>query len=428
MPPPSKKRKADDSPPWKSATTQTPTTFVVDGRRRSGRTNPIPFELMPATSNGSRKSSTRQTRSSAPKSEDKLAKGSSAKSNSRTPGSATKKPPANINKQTDKSTPNSSSRSASRNHRRETSPPPSGTPSRTRSVSTKTPQPKPSPRKPSSGRNAVTYGTRRTSTRTAARAATEAVTARAAKSLRDTPRARRDNDSPEFDSDGEIEVGPDYKPPRFIVKFRPPPLTITHPLHLPPKPDYPSFDAFLDSFEGRNSKEELEEAEEEAKNEAEIRQKVEEACEEGGVLHPLRNSELMPEEQPGPPRLYYHQDHLLAHVVYFQSLMEKERRRHMDQARKVAILCAQEVQKLMPKTEEQIWEELVRIRVTDYTRMFLDLRNWWAQATEVLTHNQTLSCMLQFPRQLDFWLMIPSWCRCVFVNAENGPTSCGSLE
>src|SRR5579871_1264541 len=37
------------SPPWKKAAVDGPTSFVVDGKRKSARTNTVPIELQPAS-------------------------------------------------------------------------------------------------------------------------------------------------------------------------------------------------------------------------------------------------------------------------------------------------------------------------------------------------------------------------------------------
>jgi len=134
----------------------------------------------------------------------------------------------------------------------------------------------------------------------------------------------------------------------------------------------------------------MNEAEEEAKREAEIRQQVEGACKDG-VLAPERCSLLMPEEQPGPPRLYFHHDQLIAHVLNFQKLMERERRYHMGLAKKLAAACAQKVQESIPKTKEEIEEEVRRETYKLYREaVVVGIRNKWALIVEVLEHHHYL--------------------------------------
>lgn len=230
-------------------------------------------------------------------------------------------------------------------------------------------------------------GSRRTSARTATRIATEASVERANNGL---GKIYKSEEIP-FDSDGELDVSPDWIPPKIKIRFRrTPPLTIVHPLHIPPKPKYESFEAFLDSDEVLPDKRKPEEAEEEAQREAEIRQQVEDACKDG-VLAPERCSLLMPEEQPGPPRQYFHHDQLIAHALNFQKLMERERRYHMGLAKKLATACAQKVQESIPKTKEEIEEEM-RVETCKLYReaVVVGIRNKWALITEVLEHQSII--------------------------------------
>ena len=392
--PPSKKRKIDNSPPWKSATTQTPTSFVVDGRRKSGRTNPIPIELMSPTTNGSNGTPTRQTRSSNAKAEDiKAGRVATLKSDSRTTSNSSTSPNKRNTSQkvlARTSTPASSSKNSKSTSKQAITPTPPKqvTPKGT----SKNPLKSESKPKHSPSRPPVTYsGSRRTSARMATRIATEASTGRA---NQNSGRSRKHDDIL-FDSDGEVDVGPDWKPPKIKIRFRrTPPLTIIHPLHVPPKPKYESFEAFLDSEEVLPERRDLNEAEEEAKREADIRQQVEDACKDG-VLAPERCSLLMPEEQPGPPRLYFHHDQLIAHALNFQKLMERERRYHMGLAKKLAVACAQKVQESIPKTKEEIEEEMRRETYKLYREaVVVGIRNKWALIVEVLEHHHSFRALL----------------------------------
>lgn len=390
--PPSKKRKIDTSPPWKSATTQTPTSFMVDGRRKSGRTNPIPTELMPPTINGSNGVSTRQTRSSLAKAENsKVGKVATSKTNRHTLVSPLLSTKGKTNQKplTRASTPAPPQKNPQSSIRRVATSTPSKQDTQRRSGSKVAqskvePSPKTSPNRPQ-----TTYsGTRRTSARTAARVANESFTTRTNQTLK---AKHRKFDEFSFDSDGEADVGPDWKPPKIKIRFRrTPPLTITHPLHVLVKPIYESFEAFLDSEEVLGDKKGLQEEEAEAREEAKIRQRIESACEDG-VLAPERCSLLMPEERPGPPRLYYHYDQLIAHALNFQKLMERERRYHMGLAKKLAGACAQKVQESIPKTKEELEEEMVRETFKLHREaVVVGIRNKWALITEVLEHHQSL--------------------------------------
>lgn len=402
--PPLKKRKIDTSPPWKSAATQTPTSFVIDGRRKSGRTNPVPFELLTPTAKGSNGTTTRQTRSSI----SKTSKTAAVKTIPRTVSAPSSTRRNVSHKLPDRTSTAASNSKNSKSYSRRLVTPTPPKQSTSQSSSSRSGKPKSGPKpKASPQRTAVAYpGTRRASTRMSTRAATEASVGRANQGLSTRPRKV---DHLLFDSDGEADVGPDWKPPKIRIRFRrTPPLTITHPLHVPPKPNYESFEAFLDSEEVLQNKKDEEELEGEAREEAEIRQRVEDACKDG-LLVPERCSAFMPEEQPCPPRQYYYHDQLLAHALNFQKLMERERRSHMAMARKLAVACAQKVQESIPKTKEEIEEELARETHKLYREaVVVGIRNKWALITEVLeTIKITLPRTLPFSSQMKiFWLMM----------------------
>ena len=153
-----------------------------------------------------------------------------------------------------------------------------------------------------------------------------------------------DDDAEDDDDDDEIHldvpVDPNFKPPRLKFNVRMPTVPIQHPLHVVPPRKFFSFREWLendDPLEGSDSKSLTYK---EASKEARIRRRILDAAQPGGILSAERCSIYVPEPQEEPPQQYAHQDHLVAHAVYFRKLMNKEHRDHVNTARKLAHLAA----------------------------------------------------------------------------------------
>ncbi|KAH0606815.1 uncharacterized protein H6S33_003649 [Morchella sextelata] len=374
-----KKRKLDDSPPWRSATTQTPTSFLDEtGRRKSGRTNPIPLEFLPGLVNkiGDVTRSTRSSRrqSQQPKKDVTFTPAPGASSSrsgtSRArPTSTGKQPGTNGKHHPTTPTPSKSSSRASKST-------PTKKPPAPREVSTKktsskrglaqkpitTPKPKPSP----------VQGTRK-SARTASRTIDEP-------SKSENLSAAKLNGFSEFnfESDVEFEVQPDFKPPKIKLKFGKPKPVITHPLHIPATKEFPTFDDFINQDDISNNPEALAAAEEEAREEAMIRNKIEESVKSG--LLTVENCSLnLPEKQPELPQQYAHYDHLVAHALHFQRLLIRERKDHVEIMKKRNAMVMAEIKRKRPLTREEIEQEQWIENRKGYKEQIGQLRRKWEE-------------------------------------------------
>lgn len=374
--PSSKKRKLDDSPPWKSATTQTPTSFLDEtGRRKSGRTNPIPLEFLPGLVNkiGDVTRPTRFSRRQSQQHKKDVAStpapgaSSSRPATSRARPTSTGKQPSTNGKHHLTSTPSKSSIRAPK-------PTPPKKPPALREASTKktsakrgpiqkpvtTPKPKPSP----------VQGTRK-SARTASRTIDEP-------SKSENLSSAKINGFSEFnfESDVEFEVQPDFKPPKIKLKFGKPKPVITHPLHIPATKEFPTFEDFINQDDISNNPEALAAAEEEAKEEALIRNRIEESVRSG--LLSVENLNL-PEKQPEPPQQYAHYDHLVAHALHFQRLLTRERKDHVEIMKKRNAMVMAEIKRKRPLTKEEIEQEQWIENRKGYKEQVGQLRRKWEE-------------------------------------------------
>jgi helicase SWR1 len=93
-----------------------------------------------------------------------------------------------------------------------------------------------------------------------------------------------------------------------------------------------------------------------ALEEAQKRRQVTEAMEPGGLLSSEVCSAFLPEPQEELPQQFSHQDHLVAHALYFKKLLDKEHRAHRQAAKSLAAACA-EVWRKRNKDPEDILRE-----------------------------------------------------------------------
>lgn len=144
--------------------------------------------------------------------------------------------------------------------------------------------------------------------------------------------------------------------PRLRIKVRKPTLRIQHPSHVLPARKYSSFKEWIES-EGAGNHGEGVYTSAGALEEAHKRQQVMDAMESGGLLSAEVCSAFLPEQQEEPPQQYSHQDHLVAHGLYFKKLLDQEHRRHRHTARTLAYLCAEEWKKRNKDPEDILREQ-----------------------------------------------------------------------
>ena len=354
--PPSKKRKLASattpqrstsrhvSPPWKKIAVDGPTSFVEGGRRKSSRTNAVPLELQPQSDKRRTRGAIRQSPAIKSKYGGKSIQKSSPLTNSSThphngkPRAYTKhttpggKSPAKLRSHTDSLTNGHTS--------------PCSTPKRSykkRFLSARQPT---SPQPVSSGPH-QTRGAVRLSSNTKMRSRSQEPIQNAwNKSDEESDREEEDDDDEDDDDDDDddddededmkdLPINPNFKPQRLNLRVNMPTVTIQHPAHVVQPRRHASFREWLRNDDPLDGSDTTHLTEKEARREARIRQHIVEAVDPGGVLSVEKCSVYIPEEQEEPPQQYAHQDHLVAHAVYFRKLMNKEHRDHTSTARKL---------------------------------------------------------------------------------------------
>ncbi|KAL7273027.1 swr1 complex component [Rhizina undulata] len=393
--PPSKKRKLEDSPPWKSATTQTPTSFIgVDGRRKSGRTNPIPPEFLTTTTtdvgsaNGNGATPTRPTRFSQRQSEAKKempaptirpSAKSKATNNSSKAGvngkgkqaTPTPKGSSSVPKATPNRSPTLSKSTSARKSSSKSEPPP------------KMPTKSSPPKARSNSKPSPAVGTRKSARRVNRSTAADSELDVEAEDILNGSTW----DYPE--SEVESSVDSDVRIPKLKLKFSIPKPIILHPHHIPAKKEFPSFEDFLNSENPEHNEEMRLIAEREARAEAKIRNKLEDAA-VNGLLRPDSCSLFRPESVPEPPRQYAHRDHLNAHAIFFHKVMLRKKKEHIELMKKRNASVMAEINRRRPRTKEEVEQEQAIENRRIYKEQIGQLRRKWEEVLREVEHRRRL--------------------------------------
>lgn len=343
--PPSKKRRLTEttpsrrstsrppSPPWKKIGADGPTSFTVEGRRRSSRTNAIPLEMQP-------QSDKRHTRAAQHQYVQKNTRDSTKPATS-SPLAVTQSRAAVNGKLGGKVTANGSPRTGSN-----------------KSVSAGGKQAVSQSPAPKSSNHSRTRSRSSVNSQRPPRPSTNGA----------SPRQLRDRPSLSATSPGAGD-GLDYtythneggeegsiKVPRLRIKVKKPVLPIRHPGHVSNK----KYQSFRDWVEHEDTPSLL--SSEEALEEARRRREVVDAAEPGGPLSSEVCSAYITDQQEEPPPQYSHQDHLVAHALYFQKLLDKEHKRHRQMAKLVAQWCADAYRKRHKNPEDILREQQEEMR------------------------------------------------------------------
>ena len=385
--PPHKRRKLADrslsrplSPPWKKIAVEGPTSFVEGGRRKSSRTNAIPIELQPPSSKRQtrgaiQQSSTISSRygglsSRHPSLNPGTSPGKSSKINERYLVNDEKDSQSRFSVQDDtapKIDSNHSSaampRSYNKNH-----PHPIATtaanPPRKRGRPRKSALPIVTPHIPimngfhGDGKNDGTV-----------------------REARDSGPQDGETDEP-TEAIIEQRIDPSFKPQRLKFKVRMPTVTIQHPKHQPTPRQFGSFQEWLDTDDALAGEKTPYDTDKAIRREARVRQRLADAVKSGGVLSTEKCSIYVPDEQEEPPLQYTHQDHLVAHAVYFRKLMNREHKEHMTIAKRLAHAAAITWEANRPRTEEEMELEKRNYWRVVYTQWMRDLVGMWGLARE----------------------------------------------
>ena len=390
--PPTKKRKLTDStarsvstsrpisPPWKKIAVDGPTSFVEGGRRKSSRTNFVPLELLPQADKRQTRATIQKTqitksryggasiqRSSplTPITSQTQSSGRRPQSSGRSSGIPAINSPARISlpRSTPDVQPSPGATPTKRAYRKRTSltasaGSPSQTIRKTRSSVRSSVLSTPAVR----GQKSAANGWRQNNVRAKGWSEDDD---RANEDPEEEDEEEEDEQEDEDDNSNEDEVGieeehqavimgPSHKPQRLNLRVRTPTIKIQHPEHIPRARRYSSFRQWFEQDVSLLGEDTRLLTEEEAATEARLRLDIVKAAEPGGALSKDRCSVYVPEPQEEPPQRYAHQDHLLAHAIYFRKLLRQEQRLHANIAKKLAHAAATEWKLRQPKTSEEL--------------------------------------------------------------------------
>jgi len=342
--PPPRPRQKPVSPPWKKVEAEGPTSFIENGRRKSGRTNLLPSETQPGGNKREPRPMTHNVNGSAPK--------------------ATARTPVNGQINGSKKYATSSSRStpvksASTSAKRSSTQPVRQQP---KSVGRKRSSPAPPPKR--------ALGTRRSS-----------------RALRhDAGDADADVD------DDDDELG--SKPTKIKLRLKPAFIPLVHPLQanvLPgqtlPRPRVSeTFAEYLHSAPNLEisaggwldpADDVQHYTDEQIEKDARIIMRIEEETEPGGILSADRSVLFVPEPAEEPSRQWAHMDHLVKQLANFRKLMVMEQQRHRSAAKRLAEACRDEWLRRQPKSAEQVEAEMTAAWLVRYRTVVKVMAGTW---------------------------------------------------
>jgi helicase SWR1 len=386
--PPAKKRKVAGpehkqsprpiSPPWKRVVAEGPTSFVVDGRRKSGRTNIIPLDLQP-------QSSRRQTRAAFDKVKEEHQKHAKPVYNIKT---SAKKPSVEI------VVPSRSPSAV----KRATAPPTKNRESATHAHIAKIESLQRQIKELEKGRSNTSNTPRSKSSKSPGRPVSAGRRPRPnslkvngahkeKRSTNGTVKLESESDSTDLDgSQSEPEWSPraPTSPPtlrKVLFRVQLPPPTVATPANIPASKKFASFEEFLekDDTEPRLAEDTL--TQDQIKKEAMVRTKVRQAQRRGGALD-KKLLDTLPKQQAEPKRQYAHHDHLLAHVLHFRKLLEVETKDHRRKAQILAYEAKKYVEDKQSRNKVKTLAEIVQEKreacIAAYRSVVKDIDKLWA--------------------------------------------------
>jgi helicase SWR1 len=355
------------SPPWKKFSVDGPTSFIEDGRRRSSRVNK-PDDKPRTRARTEQKVKAKFAKSQTNGIHDTYGSGSTA----------TKQAPTRFGP----GRPRRSSTIASKQilDPQAMPPPQSRTPQRKPQVAT------------------TTEPGRRRSARVAS--ALEDTDDEVGNMLPSTPRRKRRRISANLDGAYEDELealngkpheSKQLSPKLFLkIKFGPRitgPPPILHPRQISPKPKYPSLRDWLRDQDPFDEKLDKRITEDTAREEAKLRLRILDAAEPGGIF--TTGACSLPGKAEEPPPQYGHWQFTVAHVLHFQTLLDKERKAHIRDAKLLAHACQEAWRKkyssahekyyasLIVKTKEELDEEDRQRSILRYRQVVNDVKERW---------------------------------------------------
>lgn len=125
-----------------------------------------------------------------------------------------------------------------------------------------------------------------------------------------------------------------------------------------------------------------------AEKEARTRLRILEAAEPGGPLSEEKSSLYLPDEQPQPPAQYSHLDHIWSQASYFRLLLDREKRTHVEQAKKMAYAAMAKWKEKQPQTDEEKERQERAFSETVYRQLVKDVGRKWELVGEEINRRR----------------------------------------
>ena len=382
-----KPRPKPESPPWKKAVAEGPSSFTQDGIRKSGRTNQIPLELQP-------QSDRRQTRGALQKTYSAKSK-YGALNGSKTP----------LQTRDASGTPiNGVKKSATSGQ--------SGTQQPSKSLPKSTTPPKRSRRKSTPNDQIATPVRPNKRSSTPKHPQSAPVQSRPGQERRSMRAAESTHDEEAgLSKPPGVESGagesPKARPTRIKFRVKPATLPITHPGLILPRPkQYSTLQEYLDSAAdisceagGLLGPEDGPKYTVEGTiKDAHTILRLEEAAEPSGILSYGTCSVYKPEKQDRLPEQYAHQDHLNRAVKEFRRLILIEHNKHRATAKRLAEACRDEWYRRQPKTSAQLEAEQIKATEARYKALVRSLQATWENVRTEVNRRRLLEWEAQIGR------------------------------
>ena len=389
------------SPPWKKFGAEGPTAFLEDGKRRSGRVNAVPMPLLP--SSGKRQTRPRQRQPLVQTQAQSLAK------------SQPHPPPARSHKKRESSANAQQTPATSRT-------PASKTTTNLPKAAPKNNTPKVEKTSPKTGKKEESCGVEVAVVDDAP--ITSSPVRKTSSRLRKLGQRHNQDGAKPDGTPGQLEKA-DTKvkqmdkvapaTPRITLRLRrtDPVFLPRHPSHIPSIPAFPTIEEALAAIDAKEKEQEkaakidenyegLERARtaadrerpselnlsQLAEREARTRLRILEAAEPGGPLSREKSSLFLPDEQAQPSIQYSHNDHLWAHGHYFKVLLDREKRTHVEQAKKFAYACLARWKERQPQTEEEMERDERIFFETIYRQLVKDVGRKWELVGEEINRRR----------------------------------------
>jgi helicase SWR1 len=369
----SKKRKHDSisksgrssraqSPPWKKVAAEGPSSFMVDGKRKSGRRNELPVELQPA-SDQRRTRAAASTKSKARLSYAALHNGTPS---STQPKSAPKPPRDRRPSSSAKAMPQTEFKKPLRPLK----PPP---------------EPKASSHKRSGSSNVRGLPSKEKKPVSAPTKSQPRRHSRRSEDAAPSTPTRQPNGINGMYLDGASSENLTPKTfQRLKLRVRDPALAKTHPNHYPLPKKHASFGEWLETDDPLEGEPEARLTEQQVLKEARIRIRIARAAEPGGRLSSEKCTLFVPPPCEEPLPRYGHWNYVAAHAINFEKLLRKEVTNHRRTAKQVAIACQHAINgedrwKFLreAKSADQIFFEERGYQIKRYQQVTKDVAGMW---------------------------------------------------